>query len=944
MKKVLLIHILIIFSLSVYSQNADFTFQTGNGLFCTPSTVTFTQISTGSPIGFLWNLGNGSYSSSSNPSTLYSLPGSYTVTLTTVYANSASTISKVVTISPPITVSIGYDRNYICVPGPINFTVAASANATSYQWNFGDGSPVFTTAALVAPHNYAAFGTYIATVTAFDAGGCSAAASTTISVMNPPISGVASPSSGCVPANVNLSASVTLPLGSSVTNYQWNFGDGSPIANTVVNNINNTYSVVGTYLPTLNITTSEGCTNSFSFPAIAYGTPPTGHVAYVFADTVCGSDAFTVVSKAATATAYTWNFNDGTVVTVTDTITTHKYATIGNHTITVTPNFNGCPGTTINLPVFVKGVIASFTSSNTCANKNNFIFNSTASQGNISTYLWDFGDGSPTSNLANPAHNFALGSYTVSLTINDIITGCSDVYRQTLYIATPSLINNKAEVCRNSPFTYSILNNFTNSAATYEWHVAGLLAGPNLLDSVTLNASLFGTFNNNFVIINNGAGYCPDTVLQAGTFKVGGPQVSFTASTIEQCLNAGPVTIKNTSSPYFAAEPIPLYYWYKGYGNTNDTIFQPQPYVLTFPGNFGIKLVARDINGCSDSVTNYVKVDPNPFIKTIPSTDSLCMGQSKTLIAFNSDTLSWLPAAYTCLSPKCDTISVSPVNSVTYFATAKNSYGCTSKDSVVITVFKPFKAMTTFADSAICKGQSIQLGAIPPGKKVLWQPNININNTTTYTPTVMPVTSQLYSVVLSDSVGCFTDSAYVNIRIKSLPIINAGPDKTYPYNTSYIMQPTYSCPISSYNWSPGTNLNCTNCAVPSGTSLVTTTYTLTAVSDSGCIATDSVTIFVACKDSYLYMPTAFAPADPFQNNRYYPLTRGIKTIKSLTIYNRYGQVVFQAKDFLPNMSAYGWDGYFKGIRQPAAGYVYFLDAICDIGQEVTKKGSFILVR
>jgi gliding motility-associated-like protein len=125
---------------------------------------------------------------------------------------------------------------------------------------------------------------------------------------------------------------------------------------------------------------------------------------------------------------------------------------------------------------------------------------------------------------------------------------------------------------------------------------------------------------------------------------------------------------------------------------------------------------------------------------------------------------------------------------------------------------------------------------------------------------------------------------------------------------------------------------------------VTTTYTLTAVSDSGCIATDSVTIFVACKDSYLYMPTAFAPADPFQNNRYYPLTRGIKTIKSLTIYNRYGQVVFQAKDFLPNMSAYGWDGYFKGIRQPAAGYVYFLDAICDIGQEVTKKGSFILVR
>ena len=117
-----------------------------------------------------------------------------------------------------------------------------------------------------------------------------------------------------------------------------------------------------------------------------------------------------------------------------------------------------------------------------------------------------------------------------------------------------------------------------------------------------------------------------------------------------------------------------------------------------------------------------------------------------------------------------------------------------------------------------------------------------------------------------------------------------------------------------------------------------------AFSDSGCVARDEVTIFVQCKDAYLYMPSAFSPTNSLINNRYYPLTRGIRTVKNLSIYNRFGQLVFQGKNFAPNVSSFGWDGNIKDQPAATGGYVYLLDVICDVGEELVKKGSFVLIR
>jgi gliding motility-associated-like protein len=92
------------------------------------------------------------------------------------------------------------------------------------------------------------------------------------------------------------------------------------------------------------------------------------------------------------------------------------------------------------------------------------------------------------------------------------------------------------------------------------------------------------------------------------------------------------------------------------------------------------------------------------------------------------------------------------------------------------------------------------------------------------------------------------------------------------------------------------------------------------------------------------MPKAFSPNNDNLNDYFYPITVGIKTIVRFTIYNRQGQVIYEATNFPPNDKTFGWNGLLKGSYQSVGTYVYILESICDIGEKLIKKGSFVLLR
>ena len=123
-------------------------------------------------------------------------------------------------------------------------------------------------------HTYANFGTDTVTLRATDISGCYGDTNMVVSIKRPPITATATPDRGCAPNNVSFMGNAEIPLNSSITNYTWDFADGSPQTITTNGTTTHNYTAVGFYVPKLSITTSEGCTGTYNFSAVIFGTAP----------------------------------------------------------------------------------------------------------------------------------------------------------------------------------------------------------------------------------------------------------------------------------------------------------------------------------------------------------------------------------------------------------------------------------------------------------------------------------------------------------------------------------------------------------------------------------------------------------------------------------------------------------------------------------------------
>ena len=940
MKKLFCLYFIFFIPYFAQTQSVGFTYTNSTGAaICNPATINFTQTCTGSPIGFTWSFGNGQTSNAPNPSVIFAT-GTYNVKLTAIFDGQVLETTQTITVNPAIAVTLAADRTYICTAGNINFTAISTGTISTYEWAFGDGATLITNNATTS-HLYSNIGNYTAIVRAVAASGCTANSPITISLQNPSISAFINPTNGCAPLVANFNANVNVPSGSTVTNYNWAFGDVSPPANTTTNTTTHPYADSGTYSPTVSITTSEGCINSFAFANIAYGIPPIDHVAYPKKNVYCGSETTMLVAKATYANAYRWAYGDGIIETVTDTLTSHKYATLGTKTITVTPFFNGCAGSPLTFNINIVGVIASFNFANTCIDKKTFTFTNT-STGILNSSTWSYGDGTPNASSFNTSHTFpASGAYPVQLIVANTATGCSDTITNAIYTANPTLVNVDTFVCRNSSTTFTLLNNYINGNVAYNWHVLGLPVIANNLNPFSVIATNFGSYASNYVAINVGTQYCNDTIRLLHSITVRGPNLNFTSPT-EVCANER-VIITNNSSANTASDTVKLWYWNYGQTNTNDTSYRAATVRYTVPGTYAIKLVAKDNKGCTDSLQKSILVKAIPFLRVFPRADTVCLGASDSLFAFHSDTLLWSPASLLSCS-NCDTTVATPNASTIFYATATNSLGCSVTDSSIVTVFSPFTATILPSPISGCIGDSVRLAALPTNKKISWSPSLGLSATDVYNPWVYITNNTNYVALLQDSANCFTSSATVNVIAQPLPTVNAGANIVVPYNTSFTIAPQYSSNVIIYQWLPTTNLNCNTCSITTGTALNTQTYIIKATSNNGCVAKDTLTVFVECKNANLFVPNAFTPNTDGLNDVFYAQTRGIKTIKLFEVYNRYGQKLFSVKNGLPNNKQFGWDGSWNGIPQLPDSYVYILEVICDLGENISKKASFLLLK
>ena len=110
----------------------------------------------------------------------------------------------------------------------------------------------------------------------------------------------------------------------------------------------------------------------------------------------------------------------------------------------------------------------------------------------------------------------------------------------------------------------------------------------------------------------------------------------------------------------------------------------------------------------------------------------------------------------------------------------------------------------------------------------------------------------------------------------------------------------------------------------------------------GCTVGTAITIYIE-KQSGIYMPNAFSPNEDGRNDRLIPYAdASIQEVESFRIFNRWGGLLFERSNFMPNVEALGWDGMVKGEQAPPGLYVYQLEAR-RVDREVVQLGGEVLL-
>ena len=297
-----------------------------------------------------------------------------------------------------------------------NFDASGSKDSygaiTSYAWNFGDGT---TGAGVSLAHTYTGSGTYTIKLTVTDNTGATGTKFQTV-----PTNPLASFAFSCNGLTCNFDGSGSKDLNATITSYAWRFGDGSTGAGAT---IGHTYAAGGSYNVALTVTDSNGSSTTQTRTANV-NDPPVASFTFACSGLTCSFNGSASRDSDGTITNYIWNFGDGWSTpagpTMAGPTVSHTYAAGGTYTVALTVMDNGGATNTQSQTVIANAPpVASFMF--TC-NLVTCSFDGSASRdsdGTITNYAWNFGDGATGSGVTVTHTYRPPGTYGVTLTVTD---------------------------------------------------------------------------------------------------------------------------------------------------------------------------------------------------------------------------------------------------------------------------------------------------------------------------------------------------------------------------------------------------------------------------------------------------------------------------------------------------------------------------------------------
>ncbi len=817
-----------------------------------------------------------------------------------------------------------------CSPLTVQFQDNSTGSPTSWFWDFGNG---ITSSAQNPLVTYTTGGNYSVRLIVRNAIGqdFKQKASYITVFATPRVNFIiSSGDSGCV-ALQTVFKDTTNFFNAPVKNWQWDFGDGNASNQ---QNPTHTFSAEGKYNVTLTVRTTQGCSDSITrYAAIIAGNKPIANFSALPLNG-CASVLRNFKNKSSgIITATAWDFGDGG--TSFDKNPQYHYQDTGLFSVKLTVSENGCQDS-IKIPnyIHIDGPAAKFLTFFNC--KDRFRINFYDKSIGVFNRQWDFGDGQTSTNQ-NISHVYSSpGIYIISLIINGNI--CSDTARNTVHIKvkTPVLQVSpvKSFYCKYDTLRFATENYDTLAVKLFYWDFGDSVVRGSYSNSIIHSYNKAGNFIPTAFIRNKDG--CTDTINFNSNIKVVGPNAGFSVDTIG-CTNSV-VKFKDTSTA--AGSQITQWIWSYGDGITAGTKGSTN-YNYAFPGAYNAKLSLTDANGCTDSITQIINIFPSPVVDAGIDTFT-CAGGNIQLNPAGAATYVWQNNPdLSCTN--CTNPVATPFQSAVYYVTGTTN-GCSASDSVKMKVQTKEALIVQPNTYSVCQGDSVVLNASGTDN-YSWSPSNTLSNATIKNPTAFPLVNTAYMVTGKDSHNCFSDTAAVNVTVNPNPTVNITDSVVQVLTGStYNILVTASIDAQNFEWLPPTGLSCYTCLQPVATVNKNITYTLNATNEFGCSDSDNITIISVCTGEAIYLPNTFSPNNDGMNDYFYPRSSAGITIKSLTIFNRWGQMIFQKRNFSSNNFTDGWDGKYKNNLQNADVYVYIMELQCEGSSTVIKKGNISLLR
>ncbi len=582
---------------------------------CIANPTQFTDLSTipcgGKITGWSWKFGDPANGTSTvqNPPYTYATTGTYNVTLT---ATSDSGCSAAVTL-PALVVPnpvAKFSTGPVCLGQATKFTDLSTGPPAKWNWYFGD--PLNSTSTVQNPSfTYTAAGTYTIKLVVSSGKGCVDSTIQTVTV-NP------IPTSGFTADTVcQGTATAFKDTSSGGTSWTWKFGDPPTNGTGTGQTPTYTYAAAGTYNVTEVVTSANGCKDSIILPVLV-NPNPTG--TFTVPPVCLGTPSVFTLTTSTPVSTYAWTFGDA-VGTSSSQNPTYTYGAAGTYNVTVVITTAGaCTGTVTGTAVVNSIPVADFTAPPVCQDKAmSFTNSSTVAGGGALTYVWNFGDGN-SSALPNPTHQYAAcGTYNVMLTAS---SGANCTHDTTITVTiNPMPIPNftGTNVCQGLTTTFTDASTIACGGTITGWAWSFGDAGTSTLQNPTHTYAAANIYSVTLTVTSNNG--C-DSMITLPVTVYPLPVPKFTAPPVCQ----GTPTTFTDGSTVPGGGIIKTWAWRFGDGVTS--ALQDPTHTYAAAGTYPVTLIVTSTEGCIDSITKIITVNPNPvplFLQDSSACVPLCM-------------------------------------------------------------------------------------------------------------------------------------------------------------------------------------------------------------------------------------------------------------------------------------------------------------------------------